>query len=102
MARFDVFEFRNKPAPLVVDVQADLLGVLQTRVVIPLSPFEFAKEEVLPRLKPVLEIGGERYVLMTTDIAALPVRSLGALVANIDAKYRKEITDALDYLLFGV
>lgn len=101
MARFDVFRLASKSAPLVVDVQADLLGALATRVVIPLSPFAFAEKEPLPRLKPILDIGGERYVLMTTDIAALPVKRLGAFVANVETDYRKEITDALDFLLLG-
>lgn len=101
MARFDVFQFASRSAPLVVDVQADLLGALQTRVVIPLSPLERAEKEALPRLKPILEIAGERYVLMTTDIAALPIRRLGGFVANVETGYRKEITDALDFLLLG-
>ncbi|MEK7264487.1 MAG: CcdB family protein [Pseudomonadota bacterium] len=100
MARFDVFHFANKSAPLVVDVQADLLSALATRVVIPLTPLSQTKE-ALPRLKPVLEIGGAPYVLMTTDIAALPLNRLGSFVANIEDDYRKEITDALDFLLLG-
>lgn len=101
MARFDVYRFANASAPLVVDVQADILADLATRVVAPLSPIATARKEMLPRLKPVLTIGGEKYVLMTTDIAALPVRKLGAFVANIESDYRKEITDALDFLFFG-
>ena len=101
MARFDVFEFKSKSAPLIVDVQADILGALATRVVIPLSPLERAEKEALPRLKPILEIGGQPYVLMTTDIAALPVKRFGAFVTNVDTDYRKEITDALDFLLLG-
>lgn len=101
MARFDVFRFNSRSAPLVVDCQADLLSALATRVVVPLSPVDRAGQEALPRLKPVLEIEGARYVLMTTDISALPVKSLGPCVANLESDYRKEITDALDFLLLG-
>ena len=101
MARFDVYRFASKSAPLVLDVQAELLEGLATRVVIPLSPASVSRKEALPRLKPVLEIGGVGYVLMTTDLAALPVNRLGAFVANIETDYRKEVTDALDFLLLG-
>jgi toxin CcdB len=101
MARFDVFRFASKSAPLVVDVQANLLGRLATRVVIPLTPHGLAQKEALPRLKPILEIEDEPYLLMTTDIASLPERRLGAFVENIDTRYRKEISDALDFLLLG-
>jgi hypothetical protein len=38
---------------------------------------------------------------MTTDIAALPSARLGAHVANIENDHRDDITNALDFLLFG-
>ena len=101
MARFDVFRFKSSTAPLVVDVQADLLSDLATRIVVPLSPADIAGKEAAARLKPVMEIKGERYVLMTTDLAALPVKRLGAFVENVESRYRKEITDALDFLFLG-
>jgi len=101
MARFDVFRFASPAAPLVVDVQADLLAGLATRLVIPLSPVELAKAESAPRLKPVLEVAGEKYMLMTTDLAAIPVRALGPFVAKIGEPQRKEIADALDFLFAG-
>lgn len=37
MARFDVYSFKGN-APLVVDVQADILDALNSRIVIPLLP----------------------------------------------------------------
>lgn len=101
MARFDVFRFASSSAPLVVDVQADLLSDLATRVVIPLSPARLAGKEAVARLKPVMDINGERFVLMTTDLAALPLKRLGPYVENVESRYRKEITDALDFLFLG-
>ncbi len=50
MARFDVYRFPSKSAPLVVDVQSDILGELNSRVVIPLVPVTKAASEELPRL----------------------------------------------------
>ena len=38
MARFDVFGFSSKAAPLVVDVQSNVLNGLASRVVFPLAP----------------------------------------------------------------
>ncbi len=82
MARFDVYRFGGKSVSLVVTVQASLLDGLQTRVVIPLVPEKKAAGEALPRLKPVLEIKGKNYILMTTDIGTLNTKDLGAPVDN--------------------
>lgn len=101
MARFDVYRFASKAAPLVVDVQSNVLDDLASRVVIPLAPAKKAQREALPRLKPNLVIQNKDYILMTTDIAALPRARLGAHVANIESDYRDDITNALDFLLFG-
>ncbi len=101
MARFDVHKYNNPAVPLVVSVQADLLEGLHTRVVIPLVPEAKAKKEISPRLKPVIEIKGKNYVLMTTDIGTLPTTSLGATIANIETPHRQTITDAIDFMLQG-
>lgn len=101
MARFDVYRFPSKSAPLVVDVQSDILGDLNSRVVIPLVPVTKAASEELPRLKPRIEVGGKSYILMTTDMAALPKNRLGALVTNVEGAARDDISNALDFLFFG-
>lgn len=38
MARFDVFRFPSKAAPLVVDVQSSILNDLKSRFFVPLAP----------------------------------------------------------------
>ena len=101
MARFDVYKYPSKFAPFVVDVQADLLSDLHTRVVIPLLPLKKARKEVVPRLKPLVRVLDEDYVLITTDIGTLTKNSLGNPVANIEDTHRQEITDALDFLFQG-
>ena len=101
MARFDVYRFAAKAAPLVVDVQADVLEDLASRVVVPLVPVRTASKEALPRLKPHIVVEGKSYILMTTDIAALPRTHLGPRVGNIEAEHRDDIINALDFLFVG-
>ncbi len=84
----------------MVDVQAEILGDLASRVVIPLRVVEQAEEPPLPRLKPVLVIGGQSYLLLTTDIGAQPIHSLGKPVGNVKA-HRDEIILAMDFLFQG-
>lgn len=98
MARFDVFEFG--PDLLVLDVQADLLSDLQSRVVIPLRPISQLATEALPRLRPSLRILGATYLLGTPEIVAVPVSQLGEPVANIEDQ-RGVVVDAIDFLLQG-
>lgn len=101
MARFDIYKYASKAVPLVIDVQADLLSDLNTCAVIPLVPEKQALKEALPKLKPIIQIDGTRYVLMTTDIGAVTRTSLGAHVANVENDYRQEITEAIDFLFQG-
>lgn len=101
MARFDVHELKARAAvPLVVDVQADLLATLRTRVIVPLLPLECAKDEVTARLKPVVDVAGLPHVLMTTDLGTLPLTALGQRVASLQPQ-RQVVVDALDFLFQG-
>ena len=101
MARFDVYSFPSTQTPLVVDVQANILSDLSTRVVVPLVELARVKREPLPRLKPVINIHGTQYVFQATEIAPVPASALRKCVANIEAEYRTEITAALDFLFQG-
>ena len=101
MARFDVYKFNNKSVPFVLDVQADLLKDLNTRVVVPLIPLKKAENEVLPKLKPSIDIGGKSYVLITTDIGTVSTSSLEEFTINIENEHRQTVTEALDFLLQG-
>ncbi|MBA4131122.1 MAG: hypothetical protein C0519_06830 [Hyphomicrobium sp.] len=98
MARFDVLKFG--PELLVIDVQAELLADLQSRVVIPLRRLPHIANEVLPRLRPSLRVLGETYLLGTPEIGAVPVSQLGECVANVEDQ-REIVVDAIDFLLQG-
>lgn len=98
MARFDVF--RNPDGPgFLLDVQANLLDHLNTRVVVPLLPLDSAP---LPAktLNPVFEVEGEPVSMVTQFLAAVPVQLLRSSVSSLEGR-RLEITAALDLLLQG-
>jgi len=102
MARFDVCRYGSKSAPLIVDVQANVLDDLASRVVVvPLVPATAAKREALQRLKPPLEIAGKPRLFMATDIGVVPRAQLGAFVATIEEPYRDRIAAAPGFLLQG-
>ena len=87
--------------PYIIELQADLLSDLNTRLAAPFAPARLYKGTV-PRLNPVIEIGGEPHVLLTQQMAALPKRLLTAPpVANAEA-HRYEIIAAVDFLVTGI
>jgi toxin CcdB len=99
MTQFDVYRY-SKEVPFVVDVQANLLSGLKTRAVIPLLPFAQAQTEQLPKLKPVIKVKGENYILMTTDMGVLHISSLKEPIDNVEDQ-RQVIVDAIDFLFQG-
>lgn len=64
-------------APLLLDVQAELLSDLATRVVVPLIPLaDFGRP--VARSHPTLMVSGAAHVMATHLIAAIPRAALGA------------------------
>lgn len=104
MAQFDVYQNPNtatrKVIPYLLDVQADLLDGLATRVVVPLV---LADEMRLAarQLNPQFKIKGEAVVMSTAELAGVASRALGDKVASLKSK-RDEIIAALDLLLTGI
>lgn len=98
MARYDVY-----PDPsgfgYLLDVQSDLLNELNTRTVVPLM-----RPEVAPiparRLNPAFDVSGERYLMVTQYISAIPANRLGQPATNLSTQFA-EITNALDMLFQG-
>ena len=98
MARFDIHRIAGFDG-YALEVQADLLASFATIVVIPLIPLEKASKPV-SRLNPVFRIGGQRYVMQTQAIAAVPRKELGARAGSL-TEHHFEIVAALDMLLSG-
>ena len=103
MAQFDVYENCNpetsRTFPYLLDVQADILDNLPTRVVVPLVKSSLLKK-VAPVLNPILKIASAEVVMVTPQIAGVPVRILGKRVSSLKEE-RKTIIAALDMLVVG-
>ena len=101
MACFDVYRLPGRSPIHVVDMQADLLSDLATRVVVPLAPASAGRREDIPRLNPVVAIGGKDYFFKPTEIATLPRALLRDRVANLESAHRNDVIAAMDFLLQG-
>jgi toxin CcdB len=104
MAQFDVFENpneeTNQTVPYLLDVQADLLDALSTRVVVPLVAASAMGGEAVKHLNPEFKIKNATVFLSTAELAGIPVRSMGEKVTSLKDR-RHEIMAALDFLLTG-
>ena len=96
MARFDLYRDGEN---FLLDVQADTLIQLNTRVVVPVR-LPHAAPLPAHRLNPVFEIGERRYVMVTQFIASVPESELRHKAGNL-ATHRDTITAALDMLFSG-
>jgi len=98
VARFDLYRPTGSTVWLI-DVQADFLDHLRTRVVVPLLPPDEVPTRIAD-LHPAFEVEGQRLLMATQLMAAVPRRELGRPIANL-AGHRDDITRALDMLLTG-
>ncbi len=103
MSQFDVYENRNaetrEAIPYLLDVQAELLDDLATRVVVPLVKAT-AMGKAARRLNPEFRVKRHAVVMSTAELAGISVRSLGDKVGSLKER-RDEIIAALDFLLTG-
>ena len=99
MAKYDVYPSPGGNGDYVIDVQANLLDGLNTRVVVPLLP-EMQAPCPASRLNPLFQIEGKPHVMVTQYLAAIPVSALGKPVANLSGRF-DEITNALDMVFQG-
>lgn len=84
---------------LVLEVQADVLDRLNTRLVVPLMPVDVAPP-VMARLNPVFAVEGQRVAMVTQLAATVPVREMGERVASL-VEEQDAIGNALDMLVSG-
>lgn len=98
MTRYDVYA-NPEGAGYLLDVQADLLDHLNTRVVVPLLPADAAPAPAAT-LNPGFRIGDSELVMLTQFMAAVPAKLLRQPVANLESR-RGEIVAALDLLFQG-
>lgn len=103
MAQYTVHRNRaeDSPAPYLLDVQSDLLGELNTRVVAPLYPADTLGGKSVTTLTPIFELNGERLLMLTTQLAGVGKQQLGQAVADF-SEHRSKIVAALDLLFTGI
>ena len=104
MAQFDVYRNTNpdtcKAIPYLLDVQAALLDMLATRVVVPLIRVE-EMGAAAKQLNPQFSIQGAAVVMSTAELAGISTKLLGDKVAALQNQ-RNEIIAALDILFTGI
>ncbi len=101
MAQFDLHRNpRGGAYPLLLDLQADLLATLVTRVVVPLMSARRYGARPITRLNPTAVVNGVEYVLLFQELAAVPPVALGEKVGSL-ASRRAELVAALDLLFTG-
>ena len=83
----------------MIDVEADLLGHLETRAVVPLVPERDAPPRIRD-LNPILDVAGVPHVMVTQAIATVPVRELQQVTMSLN-RHHDDIARALDILLTG-
>jgi toxin CcdB len=103
MAQFDVYPNPNRDVaddmPYVLDVQADFLADLPTRILVPLVRPQVMKPS--PHLNPMVRVAEEDLVVMTNHLVSLPTALLGKPVASVrDRRY--DLIAALDFLFTGI
>jgi toxin CcdB len=104
MTRFDLYtnpdSETRKLAPYLLDVQSAHVGILPTRIVIPLRPVRHLAFSGKPSdLLPVFEVNGEECFLDTPAMSAVPLSALGKCIGSLSDR-REAILAALDRI-FG-
>ena len=105
MAQLDYFantdKDTNKIYPFIVDVQDNLLGDLNSRVVIPLTPLINFEASYPKNLCPKITIEGKDYSLLTHQMSSISKRALSNYQGTL-ANNRPEIIAAIDFLITGI
>lgn len=103
MAQFDVYENQNPETkatiPYLLDLQADLLDNLSTRVVVPLITVA-AMGKAAKHLNPQFTIKRITVIMSTAELAGVNLHVLGDKVCSVK-EHRAEIIAALDFLFTG-
>lgn len=105
MGQFDVYantdKDTNKIYPYFVDIQNTMLDMLNSRVVIPVTPIKKSDKNYPDHLCPTIKINSKSYALLTHQITSVSSgflkRKGGSILSN-----RDEIIGAIDFLVTGI
>ncbi len=105
MAQFSVHKNKNPKTktayPYLVDIQTDLLTDLRTRVVVPLIKHTALGKKPIDILTPIVEVGGQKFLMLVPQLAGIQLSDLGAEVASL-ASHRGAVVAAVDFLVTGI
>ena len=105
MAQFDVYinpsRTSKKAYPFIVDIQHELISDIATRMVIPLGKLRHFKNEKMKGLTPEIEYEGEKLLLLTPQIAAIPASLLKDSIGSL-SHFREDIISSLDFAITGI
>lgn len=104
MAQFDIYRNENPATrsryPYVLDIQAELLSELPTRLVVPLRDGTGTEPWIVSRLHPVLKLGDNTLIAVFSEMAAVPASILGNKVGDARVQ-RADLIAAMDLLVTG-
>ena len=104
MSQFDIYQNPNpaskKKFPYLIDVQANLLSHLSTRIVIPLMLSSKIKHPI-KHLMPHFSIEEISVTLITSELTTVSTRILNKKIDSLQHK-RNEIIAAIDFLFTGI
>lgn len=105
MKQFAIYKnkSRNKQAyPYFIDVQADILAHLNTRLVMPLTRKNNSNSQV-KTLTPVVTIDLVDYVVLATMITTTDVKNLKDDDVVMNVSYlRDQLVSAIDMMILGI
>jgi toxin CcdB len=105
MAQFDVYvntdQDSNKIYPYFIDIQNDLLGSLNSRVVIPLTPIQETDKTYPKHLCPVIDINNKKFAVLTYQLTSVGISFLQQQETSLAAS-RDDIVAAIDFLVTGI
>lgn len=105
MAQFDVYKNSNirtnKAYPYILDIQNPIISDIGTRITIPLGRFDHFKNLAMTRLTPEIFFKGEKLLLLTPQIAAIPTSLLKESIGSLNY-LRDEIIASLDFAITGI
>jgi len=104
MAQFDVYTNPNLESqqriPYLLDIQADLLDNLSTRVLVPLY-HQGNIIRLLQHLNPTVHVNDSPFIASVAELSAVSVHVLSNPVDNISHEHERIIA-AIDLLMTGV
>ena len=105
MCQFTLYENQNPDSreayPYFVDIQNTLLGSLNTRLVIPLTPLKYLDDTNIGNLCPTTTLDGNQFVLLTHQMTNVPVSALQSEIGSLE-HLRDKIVAAIDFLVTGI